>query len=154
MEDDNLFVKIMITLTFITGLLIGLAIGSGKECVKESQRSDMFISAVNSPLFVKDETMASMSNDIDIILLAEKIIQCESGWDYTAQNPNSTAYGAGQFLNGTWKYIQKKWGIKLDRYNKEDQLYAMVRLLEEEGTKHWKASAHCWDKEHQHTTSN
>ena len=144
----------MITLTFITGLLIGLAIGTGKECVKESQRSDMFISAVNSPLFVKDETMASMSNDIDIILLAEKIIQCESGWDYTAQNPNSTAYGAGQFLDGTWNYVQKKWDIKLDRYNKEDQLYAMVRLLEEEGTRHWKASAHCWDKEHQHTTSN
>ena len=147
MEDDNLFVKIMITLTFLTGLLIGLSIGSGKECVKESQRSDMFISAVNSPLFVKDETMASMSNDIDIILLAEKIIQCESGWDYTAQNPNSTAYGAGQFLDGTWNYVQKKWDIKLDRYNKEDQLYAMVRLLEEEGTRHWKASAHCWDKD-------
>jgi hypothetical protein len=147
MNKKHLFVKIMITLTFITGLLIGLAIGTGKECVKESQRSDMFISAVNSPLFVKDETMASMSNDIDIILLAEKIIQCESGWDYTAQNPNSTAYGAGQFLDGTWNYVQKKWDIKLDRYNKEDQLYAMVRLLEEEGTRHWKASAHCWDKD-------
>ena len=132
---------------FLAGLLVGLAIGTGKECVKESQRSDMFISAVNSPLFVKDETMASMSNDIDIILLAEKIIQCESGWDYTAQNPNSTAYGAGQFLDGTWNYVQKKWDIKLDRYNKEDQLYAMVRLLEEEGTRHWKASAHCWDKD-------
>ena len=61
MEDDNLFVKIMITLTFLTGFLIGLAIGSGKECVKESQRSDNFISAINSPLFVKDETMASIS---------------------------------------------------------------------------------------------
>lgn len=60
MEND-LFTKTMITLTFLTGLLIGLAIGSGKECVKESQRSDMFISAVNSPLFVKDETMASIS---------------------------------------------------------------------------------------------
>ena len=154
MSNDHLFVKIMITLTFLTGLLIGLSIGSGKECVKESQRSDNFISAYSSPILIKEQVLASMSNDIDIILLAEKIIQCESGWDYTAQNPNSTAYGAGQFLNGTWKYIQKKWGIKLDRYNKEDQLYAMVRLLEEEGTKHWKASAHCWDKEHQHTTSN
>jgi hypothetical protein len=148
------FVKIMIGILFLSGLLIGLSIGSGKECVKESQRSDNFISAYSSPIFIKNETMASMSNDIDIILLAEKIIQCESGWDYTAQNPNSTAYGAGQFLDGTWNYVQKKWDIKLDRYNKEDQLYAMVRLLEEEGTRHWKASAHCWDKEHQHTTSN
>jgi len=148
------FVKIMIGILFLSGLLIGLSIGSGKECVKESQRSDNFISAYSSPIFIKNETMASMSNDIDIILLAEKIIQCESGWDYTAQNPNSTAFGAGQFINGTWSYIQKKWGIELDRYNKEDQLYAMVRLLEEEGTRHWSASAHCWDKEHQHTTSN
>ena len=148
MQQDYLkFLKIMIAILFLSGLLIGLSIGSGKECVKESQRSDNFISAINSPLFIKDETMASMSNDIDIILLAEKIIQCESGWDYTAQNPNSTAYGAGQFLDGTWNYVQKKWGIELDRYNKEDQLYAMVRLLEEEGTRHWKASAHCWDKD-------
>ena len=148
------FVKIMIAILFLSGLPIGLSIGSGKECVKESQRSDMFISAYSSPILIKEQVLASMSDDIDIILLAEKIIQCESGWDYTAQNPNSTAYGAGQFLNGTWKYIQKKWGIELDRYNKEDQLYAMVRLLEEEGTRHWKASAHCWDKEHQHTTNN
>ena len=147
MQQDYLkFLKIMIAILFLSGLLIGLSIGSGKECVKESQRSDNFISAINSPLFDKDETMASMSNDIDIILLAEKIIQCESGWDYTAQNPNSTAYGAGQITNGTWKYIKEKWGIELDRNNPEDQLYAMVRLLEEEGTRHWKASAHCWDK--------
>ena len=62
MEQDYLkLVKIMITLTFLTGLLIGLAIGTGKECVKESQRSDNFISAINSPLFIKDETMASIS---------------------------------------------------------------------------------------------
>ena len=147
MQQDYLkFVKIMIAILFLSGLLIGLAIGSGKECVKESQRSDMFISAYSSPILIKEQVLASMSNDIDIILLAEKIIQCESGWDYTAQNPNSTAYGAGQFLNGTWKYIQKKWGIELDRYNKEDQLYAMVRLLEEEGTKHWITSKSCWDK--------
>jgi hypothetical protein len=140
------FVKIMIGILFLSGLLIGLSIGSGKECVKESQRSDMFISAYSSPILIKEQVLASMSNDIDIILLAEKIIQCESGWDYTAQNPNSTAYGAGQFLSGTWDYIQKKWNIELDRYNKEDQLYAMVRLLEEEGTRHWEASKHCWNK--------
>lgn len=32
--------------------------------------------------------------------------------------------------------------------NKEhhDQMYAVVRLLKEEGTKHWKESEHCWNK--------
>ena len=59
MNKEHLFVKIMITLTFITGLLIGLSIGTSKEC--GYQRSDNFISAINSPLFVKDETMASIS---------------------------------------------------------------------------------------------
>ncbi len=146
MSNDHLFVKIMIILTFLTGLLIGLSIGSGKECVKESQRSDMFISSINSPIFRKNETLASMSDDIELILLAEKIIQCESGWNHTAQNPNSTAYGVGQFINGTWNYIQKKWNVELERNNKEDQIYAMMRLLEEEGSRHWNASKHCWNK--------
>jgi len=145
-NDDNLFVKIMIGILFLSGLLIGLFLGSGKECVKESQRSDMFISAYSSPIFIKNETLASMSDDIDIILLAEKIIQCESGWDYTAQNPNSTAFGAGQFINGTWDYIQKKWKMKLERDNPEHQLYAVVRLLSEEGTRHWETSKHCWGR--------
>lgn len=154
MNKKHLFVKIMIVMLFLAGLLVGLAISSSKECPEHFNREDVFLITYNSPIFIKNQTLASMSDDIDIILLAEKIIQCESGWDYTAQNPNSTAFGAGQFINGTWKYIQKKWGIELDRYNKEDQLYAMVRLLEEEGTRHWSASAHCWDKEHQHTTSN
>lgn len=29
----------------------------------------------------------------------------ESGWRNTAQNPTSTAYGIGQFLNSTWKTV-------------------------------------------------
>jgi hypothetical protein len=29
----------------------------------------------------------------------------ESGWRNTAQNPTSTAYGIGQFLNSTWKGV-------------------------------------------------
>lgn len=145
MEQDYLkLVKIMITLTFLTGLLIGLSIGTNKEC--SYQRSDMFISSINSPIFIKNETLASMSNDIDIVLLAEKIIQCESGWRIDAKNPNSTAYGLGQFINGTWEYVQNKWGIELDRDNPEHQMYAVVRLLSEEGTNHWKESRHCWDK--------
>ena len=147
-QTDDSYIKlieVMILILFVTGMLIGFFIADSIED-SECQYSDNFISAVNSPIFIKNQTLASMSNEIDTIILAEKIIQCESGWDYTAQNPNSTAFGAGQFISGTWNYIQKKWGIELDRYNKEDQLYAIVRLLEEEGTRHWKASAHCWGK--------
>ena len=61
MNKGHLFIKIMITLTFLTGLLIGLAIGSGKECVKESQRSDNFISAYSSPILIKEQVLATIT---------------------------------------------------------------------------------------------
>lgn len=35
----------------------------------------------------------------------DTIIKKESGWDNTAQNPTSTAYGYGQFLNSTWAIV-------------------------------------------------
>ena len=34
-----------------------------------------------------------------------ELIQRESKWIPTAQNPKSTAYGLGQFLNSTWKSV-------------------------------------------------
>lgn len=73
-----------------------------------------------------------------------QIIQCESGFDPKAKNPNSTAFGLGQFLNSTWNYCQKKWDMKLQRDNQEDQFYALYRLLKEEGLSHWKESQKCW----------
>lgn len=33
------------------------------------------------------------------------IIKAESGWRNTAQNPKSTAFGYGQFLDSTWKSV-------------------------------------------------
>ena len=145
-NDDNLFVKIMIVMLFLAGLLVGLAISSGKEYKTSYNRQDSFLTSYNSPLFIKSQTLASMSEDIEIVLLAERIIQCESSWRADAKNPSSSAYGLGQFITPTWNYVQKKWGIELDRDNPDDQMYAVVRLLKEEGTKHWKESEHCWNK--------
>jgi hypothetical protein len=34
-----------------------------------------------------------------------KLVMSESGWRNTAQNPTSTAYGIGQFLNSTWATV-------------------------------------------------
>ena len=82
---------------------------------------------------------------VDVNSLVDRIIECESGGDHTAQNPVSTAYGLCQFLDGTWNYVQRKWGIKLDRYSYNDQMYACKRLLDEEGERHWEASKHCWN---------
>lgn len=35
----------------------------------------------------------------------DNLVMGESGWDNTAQNPSSTAYGIGQFLNTTWSTV-------------------------------------------------
>ena len=35
----------------------------------------------------------------------DKLIKRESQWVHTAQNPSSTAYGLGQFLNSTWGLV-------------------------------------------------
>lgn len=35
----------------------------------------------------------------------DKLIKKESKWDSEAQNPNSSAYGIGQFLNSTWSTV-------------------------------------------------
>ena len=105
------------------------------------------LEAPSIPILIKNKTLFTMANeDIELYNLAYKIIECESGWDYEAQSKTSTAFGASQFINGTWNYVQKKWGIELQRDNKEHQLYATVRLLAEEGTRHWSESKHCWDK--------
>lgn len=105
------------------------------------------LEAQSIPIFIKNKTLFTMANeDVELYNLAYKIIECESGWDYTAQNKTSTAFGASQFTDGTWNYIQNKWGIELERDNKEHQLYATVRLLKEESWKHWSESKHCWDK--------
>ena len=33
------------------------------------------------------------------------LIQKESSWNHLAQNPKSSAFGYGQFLNQTWEYV-------------------------------------------------
>ncbi len=35
----------------------------------------------------------------------DKIIYAESKWIHTAQNPRSSAFGLGQFLNSTWASV-------------------------------------------------
>jgi len=114
--------------------------------------SDNSIKAVKPAFYYLDndlEVMGSLvrtyyPNDLTIKELAERLIYCESSNNPEAKNPHSTAYGYCQFLDGTWEYIQEKWDMKLDRNNPDDQLYACIRLLEEEGLeKHWQPSLNC-----------
>lgn len=68
-----------------------------------------------------------------------KLVMMESGWNNTAQNPTSTAYGIGQFLDSTWggygahktsdprqqieamiRYIQARYGDPLNALKHEN----------------------------------
>ena len=113
----------------------------------------MFSSPVSAPTLYLSDFVIIQGNSLKGIsppvlsqtqVLASKISYCESGDDPTAKNPNSTAYGLCGFLDGTWAYVQDKWKITLDRDDEDDQWYTCQRLLEEEGTVHWKASESCW----------
>ena len=133
------------TLLLIT---IGLLFAFNLNIDKEVYSNFTILEAQNTSYLIKNQTLASQMTEFDPELydLAYRIIECESGWDASAQNKMSTAYGLSQFLNGTWDYVQEKWNIKLDREDPNDQMYATIRLLKEEGWKHWASSKNCWDK--------
>lgn len=73
----------------------------------------------------------------------DKIITCESGGNYKAQNPYSSAYGLCQMLTSTREGLEIKWGYKIDINSYDEQYYACYRLLMEEGCRHWKETANC-----------
>lgn len=71
-----------------------------------------------------------------------KIAECESGGDYRAKNPRSTASGKYQVLDSTWDgfggyrrasdappEVQERWA---------SEAFAKA------GTRPWAASSHCW----------
>lgn len=79
------------------------------------------------------------------------IANCESGngtgdgsYNLTAKNPNSTASGIWQFLDGTWESVT---GLPApaSAYSLETQLEAFEKLYDNgAGRSHWNASRSCW----------
>lgn len=76
------------------------------------------------------------------------IARCESQNIATADNPDSTAKGRFQFLDGTWKYYgQKLWGdewVLKDPYNYLDNTELAWFVYTNYGTGDWNASISCW----------
>lgn len=76
---------------------------------------------------------------------ADAIRQCESGGDYRAENPDSSASGAWQFIASTWEWVT---GLAppASAYPPAVQDRAFVALWADgAGAAHWNASRHCWE---------
>ena len=72
-----------------------------------------------------------------------RIRRCESGGDYRAANPRSTASGAWQFLDSTWRGVTGLPGRARD-YSPAVQDRAALKLYRSSGTRPWNASKGCW----------
>jgi hypothetical protein len=75
----------------------------------------------------------------------DDIERCESGGNPTAQNPRSTASGAFQFLNSTWRSVTGLPG-SAKNYSYATQRAAAEKLLAAQGTTPWNPSRSCWSK--------
>ncbi len=120
MEDDELkFIKLMIGILFLSGLLIGLSIGSGKECVKESQRSDMFISAYSSPILIKEQVLATITAYNTVPEQTDNTPCLGAGGDICGRNnvvacPRSIPLGTWVIIDDTYYECLDRLAVKYD----------------------------------------
>ncbi len=64
-----------------------------------------------------------------------RIIDVESKWNPLADNPKSTAFGIGQFLDSTWVLVDSK--KTKDPYAQIDAMISYVNLIYGDGCKAW-----------------
>ena len=80
--------------------------------------------------------------DEDLFL---KIAYCESGYKKDIKNTQSSASGIFQFLDSTFYYQAKKYGLRsTDKNSVEIQAELAARMLADGGFSHWYASKSCW----------
>lgn len=72
-----------------------------------------------------------------------RIARCESGFNQYAKNPNSTAKGIFQFIDGTWRSNCLKDG---NVYNFVDNINCAWKVYQKQGSRPWNASKYCWNK--------
>jgi hypothetical protein len=78
--------------------------------------------------------------------IAAHIRHCESGGNYRAQNGTTTASGAYQFVNGTWRGVTHL-PPPARIYPPAVQDRAFVKLWAGgAGAHNWDASRHCWGR--------
>jgi len=135
---DESHLRPLVLIIIIIMLLVGLTVSAMRQGEGSKRTHEPFASipTVGNLAVIQKHKVPE-----DPLLL--RIIQCESGGNPLAYNKSSGATGLGQFIPSTQEYVQKKWGMKLNFFDYEDNYYATQRLLEEEGCAHWAASAKC-----------
>lgn len=86
-------------------------------------------------------------NGVSIPAIGLRIRQCESGGNYQAQNPTSTASGAFQWIDGSWRAygFVERYGVTRAMYaTPAQQDESFVIGYQRSGTTPWNASIHCW----------
>lgn len=74
--------------------------------------------------------------------ILDKIAKCESGGNYKAKNPKSTASGKYQFLDSTWANY-KGYKHAKDAPASVQEERALIEY-KKNGTRPWNASKSCW----------
>lgn len=116
MNKEHLFVKIMIATLFIVGLLVGLAISSGKKCPEYYNRQDSFLTTYNSPILIKEQTYATITayNTVPEQTWGDPCISASG--DNICGKKNVVACPRSIPL-GTWVIIDDTYYQCLDRLN-------------------------------------
>ena len=121
--------------------LIGLSVLSGAHMTLFRKLIELLAERDASDIVVFGGGIVP-EEDIPVL---EEIKQCESGGDYTAHNPTSSASGAYQFLDMVWQSTDAGVGYaSADAAPEHVQDAAAVELYSEWGTFPWLPSAHCW----------
>jgi len=136
-------VCISLIMLFMVCFFVGIII-SHLRITPEATINECFTQQVNMPCYVEVYTLGTLTEERTEKM--DRIMDAESNDNSIAKNPTSSAYGKCQFLKSTRDYVEKKWGIKINWNDPEQQGYACERLLREEGDSHWLESKEVWDK--------
>lgn len=108
------------------------------------------------PVVAEAIEVAEAMSDLDLAGDALVVADCESGarladgsavtgtYQWEAQNPDSSASGAFQFVDATWEWVTGL-SAPASAHPPQLQLAAFYRLWADgAGRRHWEASASCW----------
>jgi resuscitation-promoting factor RpfA len=92
-----------------------------------------------APLVSAEEVLASPPG------VADAVVACESGGDFTAQNSHSTASGGFQFIDGTWRaFGGTEFAPRAKHASPSQQRTVFERAYAANGLRDWEASRPCW----------